>query len=69
MGTSLTTEFWERFSVLLVVALAMTAILTAVFTALFDALTARLRDRRPHRTTPRIPHPRLSDDRPTPAHH
>ncbi|MFJ9709389.1 hypothetical protein [Streptomyces sp. NPDC101234] len=69
MGTSLTTEFWERFSVLLVVALAMTAILTAVFTTLFDALTAWLSGRRPHRTTPPIPHPRMPSDRPTPAHH
>ncbi|MFK0160604.1 hypothetical protein ACIQVK_52275 [Streptomyces sp. NPDC090493] len=69
MGTSLTTEFWERFSVLLVVALAMTAILTAVFTALFDALTARLRGHRSHGTTPRIPHQRVRDDRPAPAHH
>ncbi|WP_089107362.1 hypothetical protein [Streptomyces hyaluromycini] len=68
MGTSLTTEFWERFSVLLVVALAVTAILTAVFTALFDALTARLRGRPPHRTAPRIPHPRVPADRRTPAH-
>jgi hypothetical protein len=69
VGTSLTTEFWERFSVLLVVALAMTAILTAVFTTLFDALTARLRGRRPHGTTPRIPQPRVRGDRPAPAHH
>ncbi|MEU9239586.1 hypothetical protein [Streptomyces shenzhenensis] len=69
MGTSLTTEFWERFSVLLVLALAMTAILTAVFTALFDALTARLRGRRPHPATPRIPRPRVPHDRPTPVHH
>ncbi|MFG3292919.1 hypothetical protein ACGF3G_29455 [Streptomyces sp. NPDC048179] len=69
MGTSLTTEFWERFSVLLVLALAMTAILTAVFTTLFDTLTARLHGRRLHRTTSRIPHPRVPADRPTPAHH
>ncbi|MEV5849133.1 hypothetical protein AB0M32_44910 [Streptomyces sp. NPDC051985] len=69
MGTSLTTEFWERFSVLLVLALAMTAILTAVFTALFDTLTARLRGHRSHGTAPRVPHPRVRDDRRTPVHH
>ncbi|MFJ9566207.1 hypothetical protein ACIRQQ_40015 [Streptomyces fuscichromogenes] len=69
MGTSLTTEFWERFTVLLVLALAMTAILTAVFTTLFDRFTARLRSHRSHGTAPRIPHPRTRDDRPTPVHH
>ncbi|MFD4605761.1 hypothetical protein ACFWPQ_48095 [Streptomyces sp. NPDC058464] len=63
VGTSLTPEFWEHFSVLLVLALAMTAILTAVFTTAFDALTARLRSRRRHGPAPREPH------RPaTPAH-
>ncbi|MEU6064476.1 MULTISPECIES: hypothetical protein [Streptomyces] len=64
MGTSLTPEFWERFSVLLVVAVGMTAILTAVFTAAFDALTVRLRSRRPHGTMPRAPHrPEQTDHR------
>ncbi|UXY31763.1 hypothetical protein [Streptomyces sp. HUAS TT20] len=64
MGTSLTPEFWERFSVLLVVAVGMTAILTAVFTTAFDALTVRLRSRRPHDTTPRTPHrPEQNDHR------
>ncbi|MEV5957568.1 hypothetical protein AB0M11_28015 [Streptomyces sp. NPDC051987] len=69
MGTSLTTEFWERFTVLLVLALAMTAILTAVFTALFDRLTAGLRGHRSHGTTPRTPHPRVREDRRIPVHH
>ncbi|MFE2064273.1 hypothetical protein ACFXDH_18020 [Streptomyces sp. NPDC059467] len=64
VGTSLTPEFWEHFSVLLVLALAMTAILTAVFTTAFDALTARLRDRRRHGpAAPREPH------RPAPSDH
>ncbi|MGY5052431.1 hypothetical protein ACWDE0_43955 [Streptomyces sp. 900105755] len=55
VGTSLTPEFWEHFSVLLVLALATTAILTAVFTTAFDALTARLRNRRRHSTASREP--------------
>ncbi|MER6086410.1 hypothetical protein [Streptomyces sp. NPDC001833] len=63
VGTSLTPEFWERFSVLLVLALAMTAILTAVFTTAFDALTARLRSRRRHGPAPREPY------RPEPSGH
>ncbi|MEU6378711.1 hypothetical protein [Streptomyces sp. NPDC046909] len=41
MGTSLTPEFWERFTILLVVAVAVTVVLTAAL----DALAARL----PHR--------------------
>ena len=40
MGTSLTPEFWEHFSVFLVLALAITAILSAVFTTVFDALNS-----------------------------
>jgi hypothetical protein len=55
VGTSLTPEFWERFSVLLVMAVGMTA---------FLALTVRLRGRRPPGTTPRAPHrPEQNDHR------
>jgi hypothetical protein len=50
------TEFWEHFSVLLVLALAMTAILTAVFATALDALTARLRGHRRQSTRAREHH-------------
>ncbi|MFE3165257.1 hypothetical protein [Streptomyces sp. NPDC059224] len=63
VGTSLTPEFWEHFSVFLVLALAITAILSAVFTTVFDALNARLRNRRRHGPAPREPH------RPAPSEH
>ncbi|CAM5575445.1 hypothetical protein [Streptomyces aurantiogriseus] len=45
MGTSLTPEFWERFAVLLVVAIGVTCVLTASF----DALAVRLLRRRVRR--------------------
>jgi hypothetical protein len=42
VGTSLTPEFWERFSVLLIAAIGLTCVLTASF----DALAVRLLRRR-----------------------
>ncbi|WP_367325282.1 hypothetical protein [Streptomyces sp. HUAS ZL42] len=61
MGTSLTPEFWERFTVLLVAAMGVTFVLTA----LFDALALRLLRRRLH-TPPsrptRTPHPPAGTD-------
>ncbi|MDN3029176.1 hypothetical protein [Streptomyces sp. S.PB5] len=38
MGTSLTPEFWERFTILLVVAVAVTVVLTAALDALAERL-------------------------------
>ncbi|MCX4993117.1 hypothetical protein [Streptomyces sp. NBC_00568] len=52
MGTSLTPEFWERFAVLLVLAVGLTAVLAAAF----DGLTVRLLLRRSHKTLPEAPH-------------
>ncbi|MHB9864185.1 hypothetical protein [Streptomyces sp. YIM S03343] len=63
MGTTLTPEFWERFAVLLVAAVAVTFALTAVF----DTLAQRLTDRhdrhgdRPSASSEPTPH------RPAPA--
>ncbi|MEX3101946.1 MULTISPECIES: hypothetical protein [unclassified Streptomyces] len=54
MGTSLTPEFWERFAVLLALAIVVTVALSTVL----DALVVRLRHRPPRR--PRLPR--------TPAH-
>ncbi|WP_165854393.1 hypothetical protein [Streptomyces sp. V2] len=54
MGTSLTPEFWERFAILLAMAIGVTVVLS---TAL-DTLVVRLRHRPPQR--PRLPR--------TPAH-
>ncbi|MER5450168.1 hypothetical protein ABT052_14615 [Streptomyces sp. NPDC002766] len=62
MGTTLTPEFWERFAVLLVAAMAVTFVLTA----LFDTLVVRLTNRRGHR--PPTP-PAEAPHRPTPRHH
>ncbi|GAA3816211.1 hypothetical protein ACFS5L_06025 [Streptomyces phyllanthi] len=45
MGTSLTPEFWERFAVLLVVAVGVTCVLTASL----DALAVRILRRRVRR--------------------
>ncbi|WP_155056043.1 hypothetical protein [Streptomyces blattellae] len=45
MGTSLTPEFWERFVLLLFVAMGVTFALTM----LFDALALRWLNRRGHR--------------------
>ncbi|WP_327319558.1 hypothetical protein [Streptomyces sp. NBC_01235] len=52
MGTSLTPEFWERFAVLLVLAVGLTCVLTAAL----DGVAVRLLRRRAHRTPPRTPH-------------
>ncbi|WP_329267815.1 hypothetical protein [Streptomyces sp. NBC_01451] len=59
MGTSLTPEFWERFAVLLVLAMGMTAVLAAVF----DEFAVRLLRRRSPRPPTPAPH------RPTPVRH
>lgn len=59
MGTSLTTEFWERFAVLLVLAMGVTCVLAAAF----DGLAVRLLSRRAHRPPTQVLH------RPTPAEH
>ena len=52
MGTSLTPEFWERFALLLVAAMAATFVLTAAF----DALAVRLLRRRAPRPPAQSPH-------------
>jgi len=53
VGTSLTPEFWERFTVLLVVAIAVTVVLGAAL----DAFVVRLLRRRTHGTpTRQTPH-------------
>jgi len=62
VGTTLTPEFWERFAVLLVAAMAVTFVLTA----LFDMLVVRLTNRRGHR--PPMP-PARAPHRPTAADH
>ncbi|MFJ8632388.1 hypothetical protein [Streptomyces sp. NPDC093568] len=46
MGTSLTPEFWERFTLLLFAAMGVTFALAA----LFDTLALRRQNRRAHRT-------------------
>ncbi|WP_075731196.1 hypothetical protein [Streptomyces acidiscabies] len=54
MGTSLTPEFWERFTVLLAVAIVVTVVLSAAL----DTLVVRLRHRRTHgrpAQQPRLP--------------
>ncbi|TQJ86016.1 hypothetical protein [Streptomyces sp. SLBN-31] len=61
MGTTLTPEFWERFAVLLVAAMAVTFVLAA----LFDTLVVRLTNRGGHR--PPTP-PAQAAYRPTPRH-
>jgi hypothetical protein len=52
VGTSLTPEFWERFAVLLVVAMGVTFVLTAAL----DALAVRAQRRRV-RVAPPAPRP------------
>ncbi|MCX5336648.1 MULTISPECIES: hypothetical protein [unclassified Streptomyces] len=60
MGTSLTPEFWERFTILLVAAMGVTIVLTAAL----DALAVRLLRRRAGRTPPpRRPRPTTTDHR------
>ncbi|MEU5893742.1 MULTISPECIES: hypothetical protein [unclassified Streptomyces] len=60
MGTSLTPEFWERFTILLVAAMGVTIVLTAAL----DALAVRLLSRRAGRTpSPRRPRPTTTDHR------
>ena len=61
VGTSLTPEFWERFTVLLVVAIAVTVVLGAAL----DTLAVRLLRHRTHATPPRQTPHRLPR---TPAH-
>lgn len=65
MGTSLTPEFWERFTLLLFVAMGVTFALAA----LFDTLALRRQNRRAHRPPvppTRAPHrPETADHRPS----
>ncbi|AZQ39480.1 hypothetical protein EJ357_43660 [Streptomyces cyaneochromogenes] len=65
MGTSLTPEFWERFTLLLFVAMGVTFALAA----LFDALALRRLNRRAHRpaaSPTRAPHrTETADHRPS----
>ncbi|MFG2746692.1 hypothetical protein [Streptomyces sp. PAN_FS17] len=65
MGTSLTSEFWERFTLLLFAAMGVTFVLTA----LFDALALRRQNRRTHRPSvppTRAPHrTETADHRPS----
>ncbi|MCZ4602756.1 hypothetical protein O3S80_03005 [Streptomyces sp. Lzd4kr] len=63
MGTSLTPEFWERFTLLLFAAMGVTFALAA----LFDTLALRRQNRRAH--LPSVP-PRPAPHRTeTPDHH
>ncbi|MEU2337947.1 hypothetical protein ABZ608_30955 [Streptomyces sp. NPDC013172] len=67
MGTSLTPEFWERFAVLLVLALGVTCVLAAFF----DDLVVRLQSRRAHRRPPAhqpVRHRAVREDRRTAVH-
>ncbi|GGR84204.1 hypothetical protein GCM10010269_24210 [Streptomyces humidus] len=50
MGTSLTPEFWERFAVLLLLAVGLTGVLATVFARLAD----RLPRHRAHSAAPRV---------------
>ncbi|MET9895315.1 hypothetical protein ABZZ47_34955 [Streptomyces sp. NPDC006465] len=61
MVTSLTPEFWDRFAVLLVLAVGLTAVLAAAF----DGLAVRRSLlRRSHKTLPEAPHrPNRKDHR------
>ncbi|UIX34172.1 hypothetical protein [Streptomyces sp. GQFP] len=52
MGTSLTPEFWQLFTVLLVAAIGVTVVLTATL----DALAVRLLSRRAHKLPTPTPH-------------
>ncbi|MDF3147707.1 MULTISPECIES: hypothetical protein [unclassified Streptomyces] len=65
MGTSLTPEFWERFTLLLFAAMGVTFALAA----LFDALALRRQNRRAHRPpvlqTPGPQRPKTADHRPS----
>lgn len=58
MGTSLTPEFWERFAVLLVLAVGVTCVLTAAL----DGLAVRLLRRRPPGTPSQAPHRPVRED-------
>ncbi len=53
VGTSLTAEFWERFTLLLLAAIGVSACLTA----LFDALALRRANRRAHQPPVPADHP------------
>ena len=66
MGTTLTPEFWERFAILLVAAMAVTFVLTALFDALFVRLTER-RGPRPPTPSTRAPHRPTAADHRTPV--
>ncbi|MER6185924.1 hypothetical protein [Streptomyces sp. NPDC001652] len=59
MGTSLTPEFWERFTILLIAAVGVTIVLVAAL----DALAGWLLRRRAGRTPPRRLRPRGTDHR------
>jgi hypothetical protein len=62
MGTSLTPEFWQRFAVLLVVAVGVTVVLTAAF----DVSAVRLLSRRAHKPpTPTPCRPLYAGHRPS----
>ncbi|MET7481657.1 hypothetical protein [Streptomyces sp. NPDC005538] len=63
MGTTLTPEFWERFAVLLVLAMGLTCVLAAFF----DDLAVRLLHRGTHRTPP-TPHQPVRTDHRTSVH-
>ncbi|MFF3890106.1 hypothetical protein [Streptomyces sp. NPDC001914] len=64
MGTSLTPDFWERFAVLLVLAVGLTVVLTAAV----DGLAVRLLRRRYPETLPRSPHRTVRKDHRTSVH-
>ncbi|MEV1063604.1 hypothetical protein [Streptomyces sp. NPDC050263] len=64
MGTSLTPEFWERFVVLLVLAVGLTCVLTAAF----DGLAVRLLRRRTPKALPQMPHRPVRKDHRTSVH-
>ncbi|MGW2615219.1 hypothetical protein [Streptomyces sp. NPDC001500] len=64
MGTSLTPEFWERFAVLLVLAVGLTCVLAAAL----DRLAARLLRRAARRSPSRSPYPSQRSDHGMPVH-
>ncbi|WP_406375528.1 hypothetical protein OG788_38085 [Streptomyces sp. NBC_00647] len=64
MGTSLTPEFWERFAVLLVLAVGLIGVLTAAL----DGLAVRLLRRPPLKGLPKAPHRPVRRDRHTSVH-
>ncbi|MGY4742233.1 hypothetical protein [Streptomyces sp. ATMOS53] len=64
LGTSFTPEFWERFVVLLVLAMGLTCVLAAAF----DSLAVRLLHRRIPKALPQAPHRPVRKEHRTSVH-